>query len=98
MALQPKETFLKKYDQDLGPFRDMLHSARMLEASQVALLQFPLEIREKDAASAWHQMEGARKFLDTLLHIADMTRPVTTEPDPTQLNYDRNKRITHAST
>ena len=92
MPLQPKTRFLEQDPKVLEAYLSTLGSDQFLKAAEASLLQLvvntkPVSADIHSSAAAWNQIEGARRFLDTLLSIAEKTAPVNREKPGYELSY-----------
>lgn len=92
MTLQPKLRFLEQDAKVLEAYLSNLGSDQFIRGAEAALLQLVVSLRPAandpaSAAAAWNQIEGARKYLDTLLSIAEKTAPPGKRVEGYELDY-----------
>lgn len=74
MILSPKNQFLRT--KDAKAVADMVANPALQRGLEVALAEMHLSVgKSSDAASNWHQLEGAKRFISILLNIADPPTP-----------------------
>lgn len=96
MPLQPKTRFLEQDPKVLEAYLSTLGSDQFMKAAEASLLQLVVNTKPVSsdihcAAAAWNQVEGARRFLDMLLSIAEKPVPVSREKPGYELSYTSSK-------
>lgn len=92
MTLQPKLRFLEQDPKVLEGYLSNLGSDQFIKAAEASLLQMMVNTKPATgdpvaAAAAWNQIEGAKRFLDTLLSIAEKTAPPNKPKPGYELSY-----------